>query len=186
ASLRQFDEILKEHLASQTSVKYLRLQDQCFGRVERWDPNTSVHGTDSNWSMGVHVVRAGAEFNEDVGGSDPHFVYIALRTRENDEGSAVVGDPHAANVQYPSDNFTVGDLQPGPRVTSAAEAMNAVRPLIHHVDSQFKPSGLKATETADYWVIHEYTKSGTRLLVLSKSGEQVEHVWASGRVGYYD
>ncbi|HVT11348.1 MAG TPA: hypothetical protein VHE55_03705 [Fimbriimonadaceae bacterium] len=189
ASRGQFDEIWKEHLTSETSVKYLRMQDQCFGRVKQWTIDHPYSGGEAAWSAIVQVQREKASLNERVDGSDPHVALIALSPGENDQGMAIVGDPKAVDSIRPSPDFTVGELEPGPRVSSAAEAINAVRPMIHSVDAAYSPSALTVHETADFWVISEKATRGkgpeSRFFVLSKSGEHVEHVWATGSsLGY--
>lgn len=187
----QYDEILNSGLASEITVKYLKMQEQCFGRIKGWTVSevNSASAIGTRWRAVVQVSREWATFHESVGGLDPHRLHVSLASWENDLRQGPVGDPQAELLDESWASYTVGAQRSGDKVISAEEAIDAARGPIHEMDPANIVPPLTARETRDFWIVTDVVQLDNekekRFLVLSKSGEQIERVRATGH-SFYD
>lgn len=186
----KYDVILNSGLASEVSVKYLKMQEQCFGRITAWTVSevNSTEAVGTRWLATVQVAREWATFHESVGGLDPHHLHVSLASWEDDLGQELVGDPQAEHPGESLASFTVGDQQVGEKVISSDQATDAARGPIHEMDRANIVPPLTARETRDFWIVTDIVQLDTekekRFFVLSKSGEPIERVRASGHSFY--
>lgn len=181
----RFDDIRRSGLTTEATVKYLEMQDQCFGRIRSWMVDRSAPRDVAAWHMWdteVSVDRPRANLAERVVGFGPEEIHIALYpTDSNLPDRGTVGDPEA--TLYGSSGSTVtGATIPRPKpIDSPGEAVAFARPILHSIIplEQIK-SVSGATRAGKFWVVQEtiVTSSGrvTMLLVLSNKGELVERV----------
>ncbi len=178
-------------LASDSSIDYLRMQSECFGRVTNWvtdaptpEPSTYPDSQasirvypDSQASIynAVRVVRPGITLEEAVS-EDGGKLKIELGADEDD----------LTHAQTMRTGEPISDLQ---------QALARGREIIHFIDASENITSITAKQKGQYWLITEIingTPAGsaqdqptigfggsrieTRYLVLSREGLAVEHV----------
>lgn len=177
----QYDEILREGLASAESVDYLKMQDACFGRPTACRVAGVVGGSFGiPWRTVIGVDRPAITVIDVATGSDPHTARIALDANQNDLQDRMPGDPQAWVNPYVTPRRSVSYPTERP-IDSTEQATSVARTVLHQLDAaEHIRAPLGVTRSGDYWVITErvITLGGLdeRYLVLSQAGAVVERL----------
>jgi hypothetical protein len=162
ASQGKYDDLKRTGLLADPYTKYLEDQERCFGPILEWRPLMLTNDRLS-WQARVYVRRAKLESIDSVTGLGPRDLTVGIDGRVS-EWTNISSDKPSSPLSKPKD------------------VIDFVAPELHRSVDNLKSA--TAERIGDLWLVTETTiddlapirKRHKRYLVITKSGEVIEHV----------